>query len=66
MKAIRENLRAAADLLHDARQDVASGAGRLDEAEQKVEETMALLDARKKNIELDLQQPKGRPVRSKE
>jgi hypothetical protein len=65
MDKIKENLKAINGLVRSAKKDVVEGQGRLDQAEQKVNETMALLDARRQNIKLDLG-PKARIVRSKE
>lgn len=52
MKVIMDNLAKLAEILRLTRIDVQEGQDRLDEAEVKVSETMALLQARRENLEL--------------
>lgn len=59
MKTILDSLRNIAELLRLTRKDVEDGQGRLAEAEQRVAETMALLEARRDNIALGTKKPVG-------
>lgn len=52
MKTILDNLARLAELLRLTKIDVQEGQNRLNEAELKVSETMALLQARRENLEL--------------